>query len=193
MYTSVLIKRHIFGLEKSAIFSTRALLNYGTRAAVDQCLYRLVKSGKIVRLAWGLFMREGSDNPKPSLLAIATEKAKAFSRRILAYGVGSEHLIGLTRFSNERTVYVTDGCASSFCCGQTRIYFKRICPRKMSLQQSSVGRVIGALWQLGKASCTKSLLSKVASQFTQQKRKEFHHSAHLMPAWMTNQVRRLRI
>jgi hypothetical protein len=185
MHTSVLIKRHIFKLAKSAIFSTREMLNYGTRAAVDQCLYRLVKSKRIIRLAWGLFMRADSNNPKPSLLEIATEKARAFKRTILADRVGTTQLLWLTKLGNQKIIYATDGRASSFSCGQTRIYFKNICPRRISLQGSSVGRVIGTLWQLGKAGCTESLLSKATSHFTQREHKEFHHSAHLMPAWMT--------
>jgi hypothetical protein len=53
MSTTLRIRQFIANLPQALIFSTRDLLNFGTRAAVDQCLCRLVRKGNIRRLAWG--------------------------------------------------------------------------------------------------------------------------------------------
>jgi Family of unknown function (DUF6088) len=192
MYTSALIKRHINQLEKSTIFSTRAMLNYGTRAAVDQCLYRLVKSGRIIRLAWGLFTREDSNNASPSHLEIATEKARAFTRKILTDGIDRARAMGLTKVGNKELVFATDGCSSAFRSGQTQIHFKAISLRKMSLENSALGQVIRALWHLGKEDCTAAVIAVATSNFTHRQYQELRHSAHLMPDWMTSRVRCFR-
>ncbi len=51
------IKRHIHQLPIGLMVPTRDFLKYGTRAAVDKALKRLVDSGFIIRLTSGVFMR----------------------------------------------------------------------------------------------------------------------------------------
>ncbi len=75
MYTATFIRRHIFQLPAGQLFATRHLLAYGSRAAVDQALYRLVRSGVIVRLARGVFVRQEAGAGLPSALQVAAVKA----------------------------------------------------------------------------------------------------------------------
>ncbi len=189
MWTSSHVRKFIFNLPKAAIFSTRDLLNFGTRAAVDQCLCRLVKKGDIRRLAWGLFMRDGLDVPMPTALVVATEKAKAFGRRIVTDGAEAAKLLGLRAGRNQQVVYATDGRSSSFRYRDVRIYFNGVSPRKMSLGDSSVGLAIRALWKLGRDVCQKKDIEKATILFNRPERQQFRQSQYLMPFWMTNLLR----
>ncbi len=185
MYTSTFIRRHILRLPKGAIFSTREMLNYGRRSAVDQCLYRLVKIGRIIRLAWGLFIKDDSET-MPSALQVATEKAKAFGKQILTDALDAAKRLRLTALGNQRITYAVQGHSSSFKYGATKIYFKGICARKMLLKDDQVGTAIKALWAVGKKHCNQHAIAKATAQFKQSERRQFGQSCHLMPLWMTN-------
>ena len=53
-FTSTFVRRHVNCLPPDVLFSTRELLQYGKRSAVDQSLSRLVKRGDIIRLTRGI-------------------------------------------------------------------------------------------------------------------------------------------
>jgi hypothetical protein len=74
------ILSHIMQLRADSIFTTREVLQYGRRSAVDQCLYLLVKKNMIRRLASGVFIRDPHANP--SVEEIARIKAAAFGLEI---------------------------------------------------------------------------------------------------------------
>jgi Family of unknown function (DUF6088) len=190
MCTSTFIKRHILELPKGMIFSTREMLNYGQRSAVDQCLYRLVKMGRIIRLAWGLFMKDDPDVAIPSSRTVAKEKARAFGRQIVTHAVDAAQLLKLNALGNRKITYAVQGHSSSFKYGKTTIHFKGICARKILLGDDTVGLAIKALWQLGMLACDQYVLAKATANFTRPERLQFKQSCHLMPAWMTNLFKR---
>ncbi len=189
MWTTSHIRKFIFKLPKGIIFSTRELLNFGTRAAVDQCLCRLVKRGDIRRLAWGLFMRNDLTVPMPSLRDIAIEKAKAFGRQIIVDGTEAARLLGLVASDNQKIVYATNGRSSSFQINNIRVYFRGVSARKMVLGETAVGLAIRALWQLGKEVCQPKDIDRATIKFNRLERQQFRQSGHLMPFWMTNLLR----
>jgi Family of unknown function (DUF6088) len=186
MSTSAFIKRHIFKLLPRVIFSTRDMLNYGPRAAVDQCLYRLVKSGRIIRLAWGLFMKEEYDGPLPTILEVAKAKAGAFGRKIISDAADAAKRLELTNVANGRTTYAINSGSSSFRYNHQVIHFKGISARKLFLGDELVGQSIRALWSVGKADCDEEMVSMAMARFSRPERKQFRQSLHLMPSWMTD-------
>ncbi len=188
MYTSSFIRRHIFRLPQGAIFSTREMLSYGRRSAVDQCLYRLVKSGIIKRLAWGLFIRDDFEISEPSLLTVATEKAKAFCRQIFTDAAEAARLLRLTPFGSSETTYAIQGHSSSFRYGEMKIRFKGVCARKTALGDSPVGLAIKGLWHLGEGRCDEHAIATARAKFNRSERLQFRQSCHLMPAWMTEKL-----
>jgi Family of unknown function (DUF6088) len=190
MCTSTFIKRHILELPKGMIFSTREMLNYGKRSAVDQCLYRLVKMGRIIRLTWGMFMKDDSSRELPSPLTVAMEKARAFGRRISQDAVDAAKILALVNEGNKNITYATDGHSTSFKYGQSIIHLRGLCARKMSLGDDPVGLAIKALWQLGRKHCGQNTLAIATRNFTRQDRLQFNKSCGIMPAWMTNLFKR---
>ena len=186
MCTSSFIKRHILELPKGMIFSTREMLNYGRRSAVDQCLYRLVKMGRIVRLAWGIFMKDDADIATPTPMSVANEKAKAFGRYLVKETLGATQLRTLTDHRTKTISYAIQGHSSSFKYGAITIQFRGTCARKMLLAEDAVGMAIKTLWRLGVDACDHEALAKATAEFTRQERLQFKRSCHLMPEWITN-------
>ncbi len=186
MYTSTFIRRHILRLPKGAIFSTRELLNYGRRSAVDQCLYRLVKIGRIIRLAWGLFIKDDIGTTLPSPLTVAKEKARAFGRQILTDAVDAAKLLGMKVSDSTKIRYAVQGHSSSFRYRAITIHFRGICARKMSLGDGPVGLAIRALWQLGPLHCDQRAIALATAHFNRPQRLQFRQSCHIMPTWMTS-------
>ncbi|MFY0104189.1 hypothetical protein ABTP95_20360, partial [Acinetobacter baumannii] len=80
MSTMARIRRLISSIQLGELFTTRNCLSFGSRGSVDQSLYSLVKSGTIVRVVRGVFMRPGSD--MPTALQLAKIKAESFGKRI---------------------------------------------------------------------------------------------------------------
>jgi hypothetical protein len=185
MHTSTFIRRHILRLPQGAIFSTREMLNYGRRSAVDQCLHRLVKAGRIIRLAWGLFLKDDIGITMPCAFVVATEKARAFGKQILTDAVDAAKLLNLTATGNQKITYAIQGHSSSFKYGKITINFRGICARKMALGDGPVGLAIKALWQLGKSVCDQHAIARAINSFKRPERRQFNQSCHLMPTWMT--------
>src|ERR1700691_4404370 len=100
MWTSSVIRRHIAGLGEGRAFSTRDLLSYGRRAAVDQALYRMVKNGDIIRLARGVFCKWSLKAKLPSMQQVIETKARAFGRQLFVHGADAAQKLGLIEDGN---------------------------------------------------------------------------------------------
>lgn len=185
MYTSVYIRRHIFSLNRDAIFATREFLRFGKRAAVDKCLSRLVKRGDIIRLARGIFKRLSSSE-LPSLFIIAYHKARAFERKIAISPMIAALRLDLSSENNEVAEYAISGHSSKFHIGKTTVCFKGINARKMLVGDGSVGLAIKGLSYLGQRRFDQETAMKARRIFNSSDRLQLKLSAYLMPGWLTN-------
>jgi hypothetical protein len=154
-------------LKEDQLFTTRDLLSYGNRAAIDQVLYRMVKLEILTRLARGVFIKYGA--PLPTKYEIAKVKAEAFGKKIY------KHCSELADLLNEYTagadwspfgmkerdkfkqtsdttgnelILATSGCSSSFKCGNITIKFKSIAKRKLLTGESRAGILVRSIWHL---------------------------------------------
>lgn len=150
MNATSLIKRHISRLRRGALFTTRDMLIYGTRTAVDQALAKLVKQEFIVRLARGVFVREGSDIKQISARDVAVVKATSFGRRIADWPGDLLRRLGIRANDSNATCFSVDSGSSSFKFGHLTIHFRKTCPRKMHLAGSRAGQYMVALWHAGR-------------------------------------------
>jgi len=186
MYTTSFVRRHIFMLPRGQPFTTRDLLRYGSRSAVDQALFRLVKSEVIVRLARGVFVILDAMSRIPSVLDVAKVKAESFGKQIVCHGADAAQVLGLPVSANRLTTYSTNGCSSSFRCGEVVVCFKRVSQRNFLLGDSRAGLLVRALWHLGQAFCNKSLVSEAALSCTRTDREELRQMTGLMPGWISS-------
>lgn len=186
MWTSAHIKRHIANLKPGDIFTTRDLLLYGTRKAVDQAIYILVEGGRIERLARGVFMKPAVTKRVVTVWEIAQVKAKAFGKRIVSHGIDAAKKAGLQEEGNAEPTYLVDGSSSSFRFGNVVIHFKRGSKRKMILGEDRVGVAIRALWSMGRKGLSGKSVMIATEGFKRGERRKFHYVKDLMPWWLSD-------
>jgi hypothetical protein len=182
------IQRHIRNLPKGQMFTTRTMLIYGKRSAVDSALGRLVASGFIVRKARGVFATEHC--PDHTIEAIAEVKSRAFGAKIVKHA--ETILRELTLISDDpndpnssKAVFARDGHSTSFATVHGRVYLKGISPKKMRLRRSPIGRIIYALWYLGAMQVTSFTVRMVCKNFGRREREQLWLASTWMPAWLT--------
>lgn len=165
------------------LLTTRQLLGWGSRAAVDQATYQLVKSGWIIRVARGVFMRKGSR--MPTVLEVAKAKAQAFGKQVYEHGANIAKQLGFAPREGRRTTFLCTGRSSSFRFGKIVIRFVGTSPRKLAGGDALSGKAIRAMWNLGKNTCTPEMLSSTYSNWGPAE-EEIHELASLLPEWMNN-------
>jgi len=176
------IYRHIQKLPATCIFTTRELLRYGNRGAVDQTLYRMVRSGFIVRLARGVFVRD--DTLQPTKRQIALAKAIAWGKQLVAHAESVLNDLGLPVTGNFTQAFAVNAHSSSYWTIRGRVYLKGIGTRKMKLCESKVGQIVYCLWYLGQSHCTTQDVARASANFGRSERKQFLDASSLMPAWL---------
>jgi hypothetical protein len=182
MFTAASIRRQIFYGIGDQPFSIRDFLRYGSRAAVDQVFYRLVKAGRIVRVARGVFIKNTA--PYPHALTVAKVKAAAFCRAIASHGGRAAHILKMSDDKSFEHTFAASGRTSSFRFGTTTIRFIGTAARKLHLLDAPVGLAIRALWHLGRQACDRYAVSLATWSFGRTDRQLLRQSHHVMPDWM---------
>jgi hypothetical protein len=168
------------------LFTTRDLLAYGTRAAVDQTLYRLVKQRFIKRLARGVFCLYDEQKSTPPPSEVAAVKAAAFGKQIFIYGADAATLLGIPVRASRPNTFFVNGSTSSFRYGKVVVYFKSSCPRRVSRQETQTGLVIKTLLHFGRNRCDQKLFSLITAQLGRTEKEELRRFADLVPAWLSD-------
>ena len=81
MSTFQLIQAHALQLPAGQLLSATDCLSMGSRAAIDQALYRMVKSGQLVRVYRGLYALEHPANAQALAAALADKKGALTVKR----------------------------------------------------------------------------------------------------------------
>jgi hypothetical protein len=183
MFTTARIVQAINRLELGQLLTTRQLLALGSRAAIDQALHRLVKSGFIIRVARGVFRKRHS--PAPTVWEVAHAKATAFCKNIYRHGADIAKELGFTEEGNQTPTFACSGRSSKFCLDAVVIRLVGISPRKLHNGDSLSGRVIRAMWHLGKNQCTTGLIAHTYMTWSEAV-PEIHAAASVLPHWMNN-------
>jgi hypothetical protein len=181
------IYRHIRNLPPTQIFSTRDVLIYGKRSSVDATLCRMVKEGFITRLARGIFVRDA--RKKPTVLAIASAKAKAFGLTIVEHAERVLSDLKLSRTNKKEFLYAKTGSSTSFWTIHGRVHLKGVCEKKLALVETRAGQVVYALWHLGRQNCEDSDINTACANLKRYERKELWLTGSKMPSWLFERCR----
>lgn len=189
-----MVKRYIFSLPENQIFTTRDLLQYGKRSAIDICLFRLVKDQTIRRLARGVFVRSNHPNKYFSPFEIAQAKANAFEKIISLSGETAALKSGLISAtiisSHSQITFYTSGRSSSFKEGDLTIKLKSVSPRKNSLPDSKAGNFLRGYWHLGKGKINnpRKELMRISLGMLKPERLKLKSELKVMPVWITKEL-----
>ena len=137
MYTSEIIQQTLADQSRGPVFSIADFLSAGTRPAVDQALFRLMKAGAIVRVARGLYAAAGQQ-------VYAQTVARA-----LAYKTCERVGLVNSQVAGDVVVVPTSGLSRTVKAGEHTVQFRRMSERKVQLAASPKGRVLLGLWTQG--------------------------------------------
>jgi hypothetical protein len=182
---SAIIRELIANINLDILLSTRQFLAYGKRSAVDQFFYRMVKTGKLIRVARGIFVKQGSR--WPTVLAIAAAKAKAFGKQIVQYAGDLSAHFEITAPPAE-IVFAVSGSSSHFHCSDEVVYLKANASRKMLLDKTAFGQAVRAVWHRGKDSFDQACQSVLYQALQSFDRRQLPQHSALMPAWINDRI-----
>ena len=163
------IRQAIADKPQGCIFSSTDFLSVGTRAAVDQALMRMMRSGIIQRVARGLYAKSGQQVDAQTIAYAAAQKTG--ERLGLAPSGDTDQLLVVPTSGLSRTVKAA---------GHT-VQFRRMSQRKVQLAASPKGRVLLELWTRGIKDLTTLDIQRATGDWPEG---EIDSYAALIPAWL---------
>jgi Family of unknown function (DUF6088) len=184
-----MIRRFVQYMPEGTIFTTRECLSFGKRAAVDEALYRLVKTERIRRLARGVFAKDSSGTMKFSMTAIAKKKAESFGRRFVEqpFEVPSTYTSEPGK-RPDTLVFCIDGRSSKFHINGQLIQLQQVSARKICLAKNAGGEAARAVWSIGKKDGDRVAIMNATGFLNRLDRIDFRRSICWMPAWLSDQI-----
>ncbi len=181
------IMRRVRAGGRGGVFTPSDFLDVAARAAVDQALSRLAKSGELRRLVRGLY-----DFPKPHpklgpLSPAPDDVAQALAResgsRVQIAGARAANELGLSTQVVAKSIYLTNGPSRRVVLGTRVIDLRHASPKNLIAPGSLAGTVIQALRHIGPARAAE-LAQIAAPQLSADDKKTLASTAVQAPAWM---------
>lgn len=167
-----------------------ALLHLGNRAAIDQALSRLARSGKLMRICKGVYMRLvetrfGVRGPRidKALAALSALWGEA----IVPCGGSAANRLGLTAQNPVRMVYLTSGPSRQLHFGAHTVELRHAPRWQLAVPHRKAGDVIRALAWLGPEEVEDGL-EAVLPTLSAEELSELSTARALMPNWMAESV-----
>ena len=182
------ISRRIKRFRRGKPFRSTAFLELGSRAAVDQALWRLVKAGEIQRIKNGVFVKPEKNAYVGEVLPGAEEVARFLARqsgnKVELSGADAARRFGFTTQVSSQSVFLTDGPSRKYRLGNQEIHLKHVAPRKVALAGSPAGEALSALWYLGSDEVSPSSFRRIEERLPEEEFSVLVKSQEVMPGWM---------
>ena len=167
-----------------------ALLHLGNRAAVDQALWRLARSSRLMRICQGVYMRPvetrfGLRAPRVGKALAAL--SKMWGETIVPCGGAAANCLGLTTQNPVRAVYLTSGPNRRLHFGLSIVELRHAPRWQLAAPHRKAGDVIRALAWLGPEEVENSL-EAVLPTLSEADRDELAAARAVMPIWMAEPV-----
>lgn len=171
----------------------KELLHLGRRAAIDQALSRLVKSGVLLRAGRGAYVlpvetRFGTRAPSVEKVVEALSSAKG--EMVASHGATAANALGLTTQVPVRAVYLTSGRSRRFKLGTQMIELQHAPRWQLALSDRPAGEVVRALAWLGPEQSERALKT-LRRRLPPSALEEVAAVRSRLPTWMAEQISRL--
>lgn len=184
------VLEHAASLPEGAILSAKALLHLGTRAAVDQALSRLARSGDLLRAGRGIYVLpiKGKFGFRaPEAAKVIREWASQRGETIVGNGAAAANALGLSTQVPVRQVLLTSGRSRKLRLGAQTVELRHAPPWQLLYPGRAAGEAIRTLVWAGP--------DGAAAALGQLKRKlpatELHAVAAArarLPTWLASEV-----
>ena len=176
---------------RGTIFSPTDFTTLGEPKSVLKALERLTNSGKIIRIARGIYCFPKIDKTLglgviyPSFEEIAQSIAKRDKARIVPTGLYALNRLGLSTQVPMNIIYLTDGSARKIKINNDRsIQFKHTAPKHLAFRNELAMLIVFALKELSRERVTKEHLEKIKNILQKEPKEKILVDAKLMPAWI---------
>lgn len=172
---------------RGCVFTPSDFLGIAGRAAVDQALSRLVKGGKLRRLARGLYdfpkvhPQLGPLSPAPDDIAQAL--ARETGSHLQIAGARAANALGLSTQVPAKNTYLTDGPSRRVVLGKRVVDLRHASPKHLIAPGSAAGTVVQALRHVGVMRAG-DVAQIAARRLSASDKKTLASSAVRAPAWM---------
>ncbi len=180
------IMEHAEALPEATPLCPAALLHLGKRAAVDQALSRLARSGHLMRICQGVYMRPvetrfGLRGPRVAEALAAL--SEMWGEIIVPCGGAAANWLRLTTQNPVRAVYLTSGPSRRLHFGSSVVELRHAPRWQLAAPHRKAGQVIRALAWLGPAEVEDGL-DAVLPTLSEEDREELAAARATMPIWM---------
>lgn len=163
-----------------------ALLHLGRRGAVNQALSRLARSGRLLRICQGVYMRPVESRfgrCAPSVDKSLQSLSELWGVTIVPNGGGAANWLGLTTQTPVRSVYLTSGRNRRLHFGKHPVELHHAPRWQLAAPNGMAGVVIRALAWLGPDEVEDGL-EAVLPRLTREDLDELAAARAVMPRWM---------
>ncbi|MBL7645569.1 MAG: hypothetical protein JNK74_05195 [Candidatus Hydrogenedentes bacterium] len=193
MSTMEKIRQHMKALPEGQPVSTRSLLGYGSRAAVDQALSRLVKQEYLIRPVRGVYVRPEHSKyvgvVPPDPMEVARVLAEPYGGLVQVQGAEAARMMGFSTQMPMRPIYYVNGPSRTFYLGNLRVEMRHTNARKLILAGRPAGIAFTALWYLGKSGVSQIRLKQAENRLTANEFRALLEVVPQMPGWLQRHFR----
>jgi len=188
--TNSQIEKEIRRKRRARIYFASDFVAFGSQEAVKKSLFRLEKSGFLVRLAHGIYLYPKIDKKYgigilyPTAEDIAKEIAVRDKARIVPTGIYALNALGLTTQVPVNVVFLTDGAPRKIKIYNQKIVFKHVTPKNLAFRSKVLMLVVAAIKEIGKGKLSESELEKIKSVLLHETRENILLDLELAPAWI---------
>ena len=185
-----LIMEHASESPEGFLLCPNTLLHLGNRAAVDQALSRLARSGRLNRICQGVYVCpvETRFGPRPPAVEKAIASLSAlWGETIVPCGGAAANALGLTTQVPVRSVYLTSGPNRELKLGELTVELRHSPRWQLVAPHRSAGAAVRALAWLGPQEVAESL-GIIRQKLSAGELDELAAARALMPAWIAEPV-----
>ena len=185
-----LIEKHALDLPEGALLHPKALLHLGNRAAVDQALSRLARSGRLLRVCQGVYARPVETrfgSRPPAIDKVIASLSMLWGETIIPSGGAEANALGLTTQVPVRSIYLTSGPSRRLRFGEVTVELRHAPRRQLVAPHRPAGAAVRALAWLGPEE-VETNLEIVERRLSDEDIEELAEARAVMPAWIAEPV-----
>ncbi|WP_022730043.1 DUF6088 family protein [Fodinicurvata sediminis] len=175
---------------EGTVITARGMLHLGSRAAVDQALSRLVRSGHLMRIARGAYVvpvKSRFGARPPSAKRVIEALAATGGESIAAHGAAAANALGLTSQVPVQQCFVTSGRGKRLSLGAQTLEIRHVPHWQMALKSRPAGDAIRAVAWLGERHARQAF-AKLRKTLPETEWQALTSARPLLPTWMAKAV-----
>lgn len=178
------------GLPEGTLLCPSALLHLGNRAAIDQALSRLARSGRLIRVCQGVYVRPIQarfGSRPPAVEKVIAALSTLWGETIVPCGGAAANALGLTTQVPVRSVYLTSGPNRRLTLGELTVELRHASRWQLAAPHRPAGEAVRALSWLGPDEVGVHL-DVIRHKLSAEDFQELAALRAIMPAWLAEPV-----